>query len=193
MSKRDEYIQHLSQQDHITENHLQQFREKISGEDFEKSLDTPYDLKLFNCAEEYRKSAQYLIKKPENYHQAIYMEHVRAYVLCLSFSLELYVKCLLIIKNKNSHGHEITKLFKKLNGKTRAELSHLYGIRTTNKSLNEEEFILVLSKVNNIFVEWRYVYENDYSGFIDIQTIWHTINCFREHILRIKNNDKLTT
>jgi len=56
-----------------------------------------YELKLFNSAEDYRKSAEYLLKKPDNYHQSIFLEHARASVLCLSFALELYLKCLLHI------------------------------------------------------------------------------------------------
>ena len=187
MTKREDWLEQLSSLEDITENHLQQFRQKVSEEEFEKSLDIPNDLKLFNSAEEYRKSAEYLIKKPSNHRQELYIEHVRAYLLCLSFSLELYVKCLLEIKNKNSHGHVITDLFKKFDVKTRQEVSSLYGMRTKSQNLSEDEFRKVLQKVNNLFVEWRYIHEKKTSEYINIEVLWWVINCFREYILRIKN------
>lgn len=107
MSKRDEFLKHLSRQSHITENHIGAFKSRFSEEEFEKLNDISYDLKLFNAAEEYRRSAEYLIRGASSETSQINFQNARAYVLCLSFSLELYVKCLLEIRKKKGHGHSM--------------------------------------------------------------------------------------
>lgn len=119
----------------------------------------------------------------------INFQNARAYVLCLSFSLELYVKCLLEIRKKKGHGHRITELFRLLDGKTKEGLCRLYALRTRTPALTVEEFKQIMKEVDNIFVEWRYVHEKEFAEFINIQLLWNMINCFGEYIVREKNNN----
>lgn len=190
MSKRDEFIKHLSRQAHITENHIEAFKNRFSEVEFEKLNNISYDLKLFNSAEEYRRSAEYLISGTPDGTSQINFNNARAYVLCLSFSLELYVKCLLEIKRKRTHGHRITELFRLLDGKTKEGLCRLYSLRTRTPSLTVEEFKEIMKEVDNIFVEWRYVHEKEFAEFINIQLLWNMINCFGEYIVLEKNKNK---
>lgn len=189
MSKRDEFLKHLSRQAHITENHLDAFKNRFSEEEFEKLNDISYDLKLFNSAEEYRRSAEYLMRGTSSEASQINLQHARAYVLCLSFSLELYVKCLLEIRKKRVYGHRITDLFRLLDDKTKEGLCRLYALRTRTPSLTVEEFKQIMKAVDNIFVEWRYVHEKEFAEFINIQLLWNMINCFGEYIVREKNKN----
>ncbi len=74
-------------------------------------------------------------------------------VVCLAFSIELNLKALITSEeNEPRNIHNLSKLFKSLNGKTQDEI-----IRQCE--LSKEDFLTSLGNIEVVFEDWRYVYE----------------------------------
>ena len=74
-------------------------------------------------------------------------------VVCLAFSIELNLKALITFEGSEPRNiHNLSKLFKSLNGKTQNEI-------IKQCELSNEDFLASLKKIEVVFEEWRYVYE----------------------------------
>jgi HEPN domain-containing protein len=75
-------------------------------------------------------------------------------VVCLAFSIELYLKAILSSEGNPQKGHELHKLFIKLSQKSKDNIC-------STLSKPEEEIRTTLTSNSKAFVEWRYIYEKD--------------------------------
>jgi len=69
-----------------------------------------------------------------------------------AFSIELYLKAILLEENNPSKGHKLHVLFKELKIETKESI-----IKLCNLSSNE--VTEKLQNISNLFVEWRYIFE----------------------------------
>lgn len=100
-------------------------------------------------------------------------------IVCLAFSLELYIKYLYYTINlkppRGKDGHNILKLFKKLPKETRLAIfehelirenifftrGNVFSINKHTKDYTDyDRFLDALQAISNSFVEWRYSYEH---------------------------------
>jgi hypothetical protein len=77
-------------------------------------------------------------------------------ICCLAFACELYLKALLISRNRPSRGHKLQLLFNALDKSDIRGIGVQYAQLTgRRRSLLIKDIILV----SNAFVEWRYIFE----------------------------------
>lgn len=78
-----------------------------------------------------------------------------------AFSIELYLKLLLFLANKElSNEHNLLKLFKRLVEVAPNAIDKI--VEHYPRSENRDEFIVHISEVKSVFIDWRYVYEKDF-------------------------------
>ncbi|MDD2714485.1 MAG: HEPN domain-containing protein [Candidatus Wallbacteria bacterium] len=82
-------------------------------------------------------------------------------VVNYAFSIELYLKYLLVKNNQSSKGHELIKLFTMLDSSMRQEIINL-------TKYSNSDFDDLFSKHSNGFVEWRYIHEQEKEVVINI-------------------------
>lgn len=75
-------------------------------------------------------------------------------VVCTAFSIELSLKAVLTIENKESTGHKLNELYGKLSPDSQLVLQN-------SLSLRKSELWNKLTKVSKVFVKWRYIYESE--------------------------------
>ena len=69
-----------------------------------------------------------------------------------AFSIELYLKALLVKEGSPSRGHKLHELFNKLKPETQVKIIN-------NTQLSDQEFAQHINAITNLFVEWRYIFE----------------------------------
>ena len=77
-------------------------------------------------------------------------------ICCLAFACELYLKALLISRNRPSRGHKLELLLKAL------DKADMLGIAQQYESLTGRRRSVMLKDINLVsdaFVEWRYIFE----------------------------------
>ena len=77
-------------------------------------------------------------------------------IVCIAFSIELGLKELARIEGKNLRGHKLADLFNKLSSDRQARLVAAAGY-------TRGVFDLALREATDVFVDWRYVYEEEHS------------------------------
>ncbi|WP_315729145.1 hypothetical protein [Bradyrhizobium sp. SZCCHNS2015] len=87
------------------------------------------------------------------------------FVVNIAFAIELFLKTLAIQHGKKLHGHEISKLFKKLPSAAKNEIDfHLRRLSLTSQWAEEiktmDDLRNVLDEVDTAFVDWRYLHED---------------------------------
>lgn len=97
----------------------------------------------------FKKSAERCLKRKNLPNKKFEILFIPGIVNC-AFSIELYLKYLLIKNNKPYWGHELLKLFDLLDSAIKQEI-----IRLTKYS--DAEFRALFLKHSNGFVEWRYI------------------------------------
>jgi len=106
---------------------------------------------LINNARAFKKSAdRSLEEKPLPNGQIEFL--VVPAVVNLAFSIELYLKFLLVKNNISARSHDLSELFNNLDSITQQKI-----INST--SYDENEFKSLLSKHKKAFIEWRYLHE----------------------------------
>jgi hypothetical protein len=99
-------------------------------------------------------------------------------IVCLAFSLELYIKDLHQLLNdeddKVPHGHDILKLFKQLPEKIKKEIFNhdeicknpfiirgsIFSVKKYHKDYSDYDgFLDTIKTISDAFVQWRYSYE----------------------------------
>lgn len=73
-------------------------------------------------------------------------------VVSTAFAIELYFKAIITLENENACGHDLSTLFKHISVKSKAML--LAGLQ-----LEQAVFEKKLAAVSSVFVEWRYIFE----------------------------------
>jgi len=94
------------------------------------------------------------------------------FVVNAAFAIELYLKTLHQADGQQMRGHSLLELFDALTAARRAEIvaaAQENAPRLAVSVKDESEFRATMDKLNNVFVEWRYIFEKDYSGEVTIQ------------------------
>jgi HEPN domain-containing protein len=89
-------------------------------------------------------------------------------VVCLAFSLELYLKGLIIKLTGNSpkKKHSLVDLFVLLPGKNKTSIIHNTE-KYLGESFSEHSFMANITAISNAFVEWRYyLHEKGTASFL---------------------------
>ena len=73
-------------------------------------------------------------------------------IVNISFSCELFIKCLLVKNKAPIKGHNLKELFDNLDNEQRQQIKGL---------TKENDFDIVLKNHSDFFVKYRYVYEED--------------------------------
>ncbi|MCM0611352.1 hypothetical protein KFJ24_02540 [Marinobacter sediminum] len=85
-------------------------------------------------------------------------------IVCGVFSIEIGFKSLLMVKGDAAQGHNLLKLFEKLDSSIQDEIIQGVG-------LDRASFMNELSEMADSFTQWRYVYEHEEVqinlGFLD--------------------------
>lgn len=87
------------------------------------------------------------------------------FVVNIALAIELFFKTLAMQHGKKLHGHEITKLFKKLPSSAKADVEkQLKRLSSTSQWAgtikNMQDITAMLDEVDTAFVDWRYLYED---------------------------------
>lgn len=105
-------------------------------------------------------------------------------VVCLSFSVELYIKCLhYMISQEIPRGHNILNLFKKLPNQSQQELFNHPAI--VKYGWNFDKFEQMIDSISDSFEKWRYSYEsqsltyNSYFASVFVKAIKESISLFQ--------------
>jgi hypothetical protein len=92
------------------------------------------------------------------------------FVVNAAFAIELYLKALAQKHGISLRGHELLKLHKELPALALAEIEAVVPRCAGNRALDEApNFVSYLSELNNAFVEWRYSYELERTGEVNIE------------------------
>ena len=73
-------------------------------------------------------------------------------VVSTAFAVELYFKAIITLEKGNARGHDLSALFKHISAKLQATL--VSGVQ-----LNQAAFEQKLGAISGVFVEWRYIFE----------------------------------
>ncbi|HKK63650.1 MAG TPA: hypothetical protein VJ951_13890 [Bacteroidales bacterium] len=102
-------------------------------------------------------------------------------VVCLSFSVELYIKCLhYIISRELPRSHNILDLYKKFPIQIQEELFSYPAVKKYGWDSNE--FEQMISTISDSFVKWRYSHEfkslkyNTYFALVFVEALRKSIN-----------------
>ena len=105
-------------------------------------------------------------------------------VVCLSFSVELYIKCLHhVISRELPRGHNILDLFRKLPNQIQEELFSYPAVAKYGWDFHK--FEQMIGTISDSFKKWRYSYEskslnyNSYFALVFVEAIRQSINSER--------------
>lgn len=82
-------------------------------------------------------------------------------VVSTAFAVELYFKAIITLENGNARGHDLSALFKLISATSQATL--VAGVQH-----NHADFEQKLGAISSVFVEWRYIFEQQ-SANLDLQ------------------------
>lgn len=122
----------------------------------------PAERATYNAARQFTVAAKFISSQPEKDGKITFP--IQPYITCVSFSIELYLKCILQIEGaKDVRGHKLAALFKQLSKAARDNV--LFYLRGAYADLSLPEHFLnnELVNIDNSFVEWRYVHEKDFA------------------------------
>lgn len=124
-------------------------------------MDTPLERQLFNSANAYYQAATILMKPPESIgvHSSLLNQPA---VTCASMSLKLFMKCLLTIEGKDREDtiYRIADLFRNMSESVKMLLLQKFD-EFSNTQLTAEELITHLESLDNAFLKWRYIHDED--------------------------------
>lgn len=109
-----------------------------------------------------------------------------------AFAIELYLKCLQIIEKGNYQGgHELIKLFNRLNNSTKDRIRYFYNQKWLEMRFativfikpNEGDFVELLSEIKEPFKAFRYLNENGKE--LPLYNLKNAINCLRAVIFEL--------
>jgi hypothetical protein len=159
-------------------------------------------LQIFQLANKYLESAAALGKHIESAKNA---NVAPGQIMCLSMALELYFKSLVTLDysdvmeysglpavlRKKMETHHIPSIFDLISDQHKNRLADIFSARLGVPRLGISEFrAQLVEKASKIFVEWRYVYENDSGTFLhlDLLPVHHLI--VASHLVAIEAKRK---
>lgn len=121
----------------------------------------PIEQQLFNSANAYYNGATILMKPPAviGAHSSLIIQPA---VTCAALSLKLYLKCLLAIEGKDKEDgiYKIADLYRNLSdGRKKLILGKFDEF--SNTRMAEGDLLGHLDSLDNAFVRWRYIHEED--------------------------------
>ncbi len=121
----------------------------------------PMEEKLFRSANAYYQGATILMKPPEmiGSHSSLIVQPA---VTCAALALKLYLKSLLIIEGKDREDtiYQVANLFRGLSDSVKMLLLQKFD-EYSNTQLSSEDLIARLEALDNAFIRWRYIHEDD--------------------------------
>lgn len=124
-------------------------------------MNTPIEKQLYDSANAYYQGATILMKPPEliGTHSALIIQPA---VTCAALSLKLYLKSLLALekKDKDDNVYRIADLYRNLNESVKMLLLKKFD-EFSNTQLTSDDLIKHLDALDNAFVKWRYIHEED--------------------------------
>lgn len=140
-------------------------------------------LQIFQLANKYVESSNALGKHIEAVKNA---NVAPGQIMCLGMALELYFKCLVVLEyseitqygdlpaglRKKLATHHIPSIFDLIPDQYRDRLADIFGARMGVPRLSIPDFrSQLVEKASKIFVDWRYVYENDSGTFLHLDLV----------------------
>lgn len=124
-------------------------------------MGTTNEQQLYNSAKAYYHGAEILMNKISPESPTAYLL-IQPAVTCASLSLKLYLKCLLAIEDKDREDsiYKIADLYRNLKEETRKTILGKFD-EFSNTSLSNDDLIKHLEGLDNAFVRWRYLHEED--------------------------------
>jgi len=123
-------------------------------------MDTSKERQLYDSANAYYRGADILMKQSSS---AVPAHHlVQPAVTCAALSLKLHLKCLLALEGKDAEDsiYRIAELFKNLSDGPKKTILEKFD-EFSNTKLSAEELMKHLETLDNAFVRWRYIHEED--------------------------------
>jgi hypothetical protein len=124
-------------------------------------MSTPIQKQLYDSANAYYQGATILMKPPEliGTHSALIIQPA---VTCAALSLKLYLKSLLAVegKDKDDNIYRFADLYRNLSESMKLLLLKKFD-EFSNTQLISEELTGHLEALDNAFVRWRYIHEED--------------------------------
>lgn len=124
-------------------------------------MNTLIEKQLYDSANAYFQGATILMKPPEliGTHSALIIQPA---VTCAALSLKLYLKSLLALerKDKDDNVYRIADLYRNLSESVKMLLLKKFD-EFSNTQLTSEDLIKHLEALDNAFVKWRYIHEED--------------------------------
>ncbi|WP_434148264.1 hypothetical protein ACR2R6_13360 [Methylocaldum gracile subsp. desertum] len=123
----------------------------------------PPELRTYQAAKQFSVAAG-VIEKGTRIPDSM-MFAVQPFITCAAFSIELYLKCMLLVEGaSNVHGHKLQFLFSMLTQKSKDNILFYLRGAYANLELPCSFMSHGLTSIDNAFVEWRYVHEKDYAS-----------------------------
>lgn len=94
------------------------------------------------------------------------------FIVNAAFSIELYLKALGLKHGVDLHGHVLSKLYDKLPIEAKAEIQEMTHRCAVDSELGLGEtpnFLAYLGELDHTFTEWRYSFEKERTGIVQIQ------------------------
>jgi len=136
---------------------------------------------IFNTAEVFSRAADLINKEMQTNKDFSLMA---PFVVNRAFSLELYLKCLIVLEKgfipKDKKVHGLKDLYGLISAKSKQVIKSNYNKLVANditlKIAHREKNIdldlsTVLNKISSAFVKWRYIYEKNFTDFYSVKTI----------------------
>ncbi len=123
-------------------------------------METPHEKQLYDSAGAYYLGATIIMKPPSPSAPAAHLL-IQPAVTCAALSLKLYLKCLHAFDGKDDDSvYRIAELYKSLADATKKRLLAKFD-ELSNRALSSDELIKRLAALDNAFVNWRYIHEED--------------------------------
>jgi hypothetical protein len=123
----------------------------------------------FNAAQSFANTSAYLYKRDLQRSPRVGASVV-PFVVNAAFGIELYFKALAQKHGVTLSGHRLTKLNKALPAPARSEVESVIPRCAAERNLpGPPDFDSYVHQLDNTFVEWRYFFEKERTGRVDIE------------------------
>lgn len=123
-------------------------------------MDKTNALLYYHSANAYYLGATILMKPPKQMAMPD-LSMAQPSVTCAALALKLYVKCLLALEDNDSDDPmPLAALFRRLKDGTRKMLLTRFD-EFSNTTMSSDELLKHLEALDNAFVRWRYIHEQD--------------------------------
>ncbi len=140
---------------------------------------------LFDSAKAYYEGANMLMKQSTLSASPLL---IQPGVTCAALSLKLFLKCILAIegKDKEDQIYRIGELYKTISPSTEKVILEKFD-ELSNTGLTRDQLLKHLDALDNAFVKWRYIHEQDAKS-VDIEDLEVMILAAKAAIQNIKTD-----